>query len=311
MSQAKPDRRRFLVSSVGLVGAATLTACKGEPSQAIAGAPTQMPAPTPTSAPAPNAPTKIRVASVPTAVEGNLLPTLVAEFEKSSSYRVELVMNPDLYNAARAGHVDLAISHYGHRDAEQFVMDGLGEWPRMVFSNQMALVGPVSDPAKIRGLGDVVEAFRRIAATNSQFVMNDIDGIRYLVEVLWNAAGKPERAGWLRDYKQGDALREAAKLGAYTFWGLTPFLRTRRYDKLALEPLVLADPMLQRMLVSIVMRPDKIAGVNVEGAHAFQQFLLAPTTQARIRQVRYSDEEPAVFWVPAGRHNRTAVLPRV
>ncbi len=88
-------------------------------------------------------------------------------------------------------------------------------------------------------------------------------------------------------------------------------MRTRRGEKLALEPLVLADPMLQRMLVSIVVRPDKIAGVNVDAAHAFQQYLLAPATQARIRGVRYSAEEPAVFWQPAGRHNRTAVLPHV
>jgi tungstate transport system substrate-binding protein len=220
-----------------------------------------------------------------------------------------LTTNPDLYTAARAGKVDLAISHYGHHDAETFVMDGLGEFPRMVFSNQMALVGPASDPAKIRGLEDAAEAFKRIAATNTPFVVNEMDGIRYLVEILWNAAGKPDRAGWLREHKKEDALREADKLGAYTFWGLTPFLRTRHNEKIALEPLVLADPLLQRILVAIVVRPDKIAGINVEGAHAFQTFLLAPTTQARIRSVRYSEETPTITWVPAGRHNRTAVLP--
>ncbi len=50
----------------------------------------------------------------------------------------------DLYTQARAGKVDLAISHYGHREAEQFILDGLGEWPRTIFSNQVALVGPPS-----------------------------------------------------------------------------------------------------------------------------------------------------------------------
>jgi tungstate transport system substrate-binding protein len=305
MAQRRLDRRRFLAGSAGLVGAAALAGCKGEPPQPTASGP----APTPTRGA--TAPMKIRLASVPTAVEGKLLPTLVADFEKTSPYRVELVTNPDLYSAARAGHVDLAISHYGHRDAEQFVIDGLGEWPRMVFSNQMALVGPPSDPANIRGLEDAVEAFKRIAATNSPFVVNELDGIRYLVEVLWNAAGKPARDGWLRDHKQEDALREAATLGAYTFWGLTPFLRTRRNESVGLEPLVLADPLLQRMLVSIVVRADNTPGVNVDGARAFQQYLLAASTQARIRRVRYSDDGPAVYWVPAGRNNRTAILPHV
>jgi tungstate transport system substrate-binding protein len=303
MPQHTIDRRRFLASSAGLVGAAALPGCKERPKEAVAGAPGPAAPPTAVND------TRIRIASVPTAVEGNLLPALIAEFEKGSARRVELVTNPDLYGAARAGKVDLAISHYGHRDAEQFVIDGLGEWPRMIFSNQMALVGPPSDPARIRELGDAVLAFQRIAATKSPFVVNELDGIRYLVEVLWHAAGKPDRGGWLREHKQEDALREAAKLGAYTFWGLTPFLRTRRQEPLALEPLVLADPLLQRMLVAIVVKPGAIAGVNAEGAREFQQFLLAPTTQAYIRQVPYSSEQPIVHWVPAGRHNRTAILP--
>src|SRR5689334_8453549 len=74
----------------------------------------------------------VRIASVPTAVEGRVLPELVA----SAAVRTEITANPDAYDAARAGHADLVISHYGHRDAEKFVLDGLGEWPRTVFSNQ-------------------------------------------------------------------------------------------------------------------------------------------------------------------------------
>jgi hypothetical protein len=75
------------------------------------------------------------------------------------------------------------------------VLDGNGEWPRTLFSNQMALLGPANDPAKVRGLEDVVEAFRRIAATKSPFVLNDIDGVRYLCDVIWNAAGRPIARG--------------------------------------------------------------------------------------------------------------------
>jgi len=215
LSKQQIDRRRFLVSSAGIVGTAALTGCKESSKDAIANPPVPAVQAPPTNAGV------IRVASVPTAVEGNLMQVLVAEFHKTSPRRVELSTNPELYGSARAGKVDLAISHYGHRDAEQFMTDGLGEWPRMVFSNQMAFVGPPSDPAKIRGLEDAVEAFKRIASTKSPFVMNEIDGIRYLVEVLWHAAGKPDRSGWLRDHKQEDALREASKLRAYTFWGLT------------------------------------------------------------------------------------------
>jgi tungstate transport system substrate-binding protein len=121
----------------------------------------------------------VRVLSVPTAVEGALLPGLVADFQKQSGLTVELSATDDVYGQARAGKADLAISHYGHRHAEQFVMDGFGEWPRTLFSNQMALLGPKGDPAKVRGLEDAAEAFKRIATAKSPFVLNDIDGIRY------------------------------------------------------------------------------------------------------------------------------------
>ncbi len=123
-------------------------------------------------------PNVIRVASVPTAVEGNLLPTLIAKFEKQSALRVQLSSNDGAYGLARNGFADLVISHYGHKNAEAYVMDGLGEWPRTLFSNQMALLGPPSDPAKVRDLQDAGEAFKRIAESKSPFVLNHIDGVR-------------------------------------------------------------------------------------------------------------------------------------
>jgi tungstate transport system substrate-binding protein len=253
----------------------------------------------------------VRVASVPTAVEGNVLPALIAGFEQRTRYRVELTTSSQLYELARAGKVDLAISHYGHRDAEAFVMDGLGEWPRTIFSNQMALVGPPADPAGVRGLADAGDAFRRIAAARSPFVLNDLDGVHYLTEILWHAAERPERAGWFLDLRTSGeaAIERASQLGAYSLWGLTPFLRLRKSRQIGLEPLVLADPLLQRMLVSIAVKPGTGRDVNVGGAGALQSHLLAPATQAQIRTIRYPGVD-AASWVPAGRHNRTAILPR-
>ena len=256
----------------------------------------------------------VRVASVPTAVEGNVLPALITDFEQCSPYRVELTTSPQLYDLARAGKVDLLVSHYGHRDAERFVMDGLGEWPRTLFSNHMALVGPPGDPAGVRDLGDAGEAFRKIAGTRSKFVLNDLDGVHYLTEILWHAAGRPDRTGWFLDLRTSgpDAIRRASQLGAYSLWGLTPFLRLRKSMPLNLEPLVLSDPLLQRMMVSIIVKPGGapgLADVNTAGANALQSHLLTPAAQARIRTIRYPGVD-AVTWVPGGRHNRTAILPR-
>ncbi len=259
----------------------------------------------------PTYPDLVRVASVPTAVEGNVLPALIGDFQKQTPYKVELVTNPQLYDVAREGNVDLLVSHYGHRDAESFVLDGLGEWPRMIFSNQMALLGPASDPAGVRGLEDVGEAFRRIAATKSRYVLNEIDGVRYLSNVLWNIIGRPDRTGWWIEpnASKDGAVKQASDLGGYILWGLTPFLRLDGLAPVKLEPLVLADPLLQRMMVSIIVKAGGLRAVNVAGATALQTYLLEPRTQARIRTIRYPGTD-VVTWVPAGRHNRTAMLPK-
>jgi tungstate transport system substrate-binding protein len=227
-----------------------------------------------------------------------------------TTLKVELTSNDNVYGLARSGVVDLAISHCGHKNAEAFVMDGFGEWPRTLFSNQMALLGPTADPAKVRGLQDLGEGFKRIAASRSPFVVNHIDGVRYLTEVLWHAAGRPDRSGWLLDEgRQKDAaITYAAERGAYVLWGLTPFLRLQSRARVKLEPLLMGDPLLQRMLVSIIVKETKTPGVNTAGAQALQTFLLSPATQARIREVGYPGAK-GVQWVPGARHNRTAILP--
>jgi tungstate transport system substrate-binding protein len=293
------DRRCFVFGSAGAALAAGM-GCRdpGTPEQ-------------PEVAPAVRGPADsrlVRVASVPTAVEGNVLPVLIREFEQRTSYKVELTTTVAPYDAARAGKVDLAISHYGHKHAEEFVVDGLGEWPRTIFSNQLALVGPNSDPAGLRGIEDAGEAFRRIAAGKHLYLVNELDGLRYVTEILWHLAGRPDRRVWMRSHEKDDALIEAAKSGAYVLWGLTPFLRTRKRERLALDAFALGDPLFQRLMVAIAVKP-KIDGINVDGARAFQQFLLEPASQAHMRTIGYSEDEKIAVWVPAGRHNRNAVLP--
>jgi tungstate transport system substrate-binding protein len=312
------DRRGWLRIAGGSAVAACsalLTSCgrdRAASTKAAPSAPAAATGPAPVAAaPAVADPTLVRVLSVPTSVEGKVLPALIKAFEAEAPYRVELTASPQLYELARQGHGDLLVSHYGHRDAEAFVLDGLGEWPRTIFSNQMALVGPPRDPAGVRGLDDVGEALHRIAATKSKFVVNALDGVRYLSEILWNAAGQPARRDWWiesTDAKDG-AIKKASELGAYTLWGLTPFLRLGGATPLALEPLVLADPLLQRMMVSIVAKPKSGHAVNVAGATTLQTFFLQAKTQARIRTIHYPGTS-AVTWVPAGRHNRTEMLPK-
>ena len=37
----------------------------------------------------------------------------------------------------------------------------------------------------------------QIAAAKAPFFVNDLDGVQYLFDIAWYAAGKPDRTGWL------------------------------------------------------------------------------------------------------------------
>jgi len=248
-----------------------------------------------------NATIRLSLVNVP----DDLLRPLLPEFERQTKLHAEIVYtgeNP--FALAREGKADLVISHYGHEGVEPFVTEGLGLWPHPVFANQMALLGPPGDAANVKKSPNAAEAFRRIATSRSRFLSNTGAGAKYLEEILWIEAGIKEKGDWYLDSKLhgGQAARDAAQKGAYVLWGLAPFLRLKRQNAINLEPVFVADPIFQRIMVAIVVNPQKVSGVNSGGATAFQDFLIAPETQARIRAFRYPDFDKQAWW-PAGRHN--------
>jgi len=282
--------------AVGLAGVATL----GEPAFAARSE----------KAGAPASASVIRLASVTTIQEGGLLPALLAPFEAQTGHQVQLHLGDDVYIQARAGKADVVFSHFGHKDAEAFITAGLGQWPRTVLFNSIALIAPTRDPAHVAGLSDPVEAFRRIAATKSPFIVNGIPELVYLADILWNAAGRPPKAGWYSDtgLQKNAAMQAASAHGGYSLWGVTPFLVARQKAQWALRPVLYEEEMFHRIMVTVVVNPAKFPTANAAGALALQQYLLTPTTQAMIRDFRYPGIAQPLFW-PAGRNNAPYLLP--
>jgi tungstate transport system substrate-binding protein len=238
-----------------------------------------------------------------------LLESLIPLFERGTGYRVTMQVTESVFDLARAGQVDLVIAHYGHQATEAFMADGLGRWPKMVFANQAVMVGPSADPAGIRGLSDGAEAMRRIAQRGGEFLVNNAPTERYLADVLWRAAGSPSKSAWQLDLQLRDqaAIEAAESRGAYTLWGLVPFLRLQQQRQLQQRPLgmsaLITDEVLfQRVMLSIVVNPSRVNGIDEQGARGFERFLLDPSTQALIRSFRHDGLTVQTWW-PAGRNN--------
>ncbi len=253
----------------------------------------------------------IRLASVTTIQDGGLLPRLIASFEARTRQRVDIYIGEDVYDKARAGEADLVFSHLGHHDAQAFITEGLGQWPRTVLFNATALIMHDSDPAGVARSADPVAALRRIAKARAPFIATATPGLGYLADILWNAAGRPDKTGWYHDtgLQPPAAMQAAAAQRGYSLWGLTPFLVWQRTNQLPLRPVFYGDEMFHRIMVSVVVNPARFPNANVTGALALQDHLLLPATQALIQNHRYPGlHDQPVFW-PAGRDNASELLP--
>jgi len=246
---------------------------------------------------------RLQVVNVP--VDSGLLASLLPDFEKATGYRVDVDKKGDtVYDMARQGAADLVLSHYGHRGIDDFMADGLGLWPRAVFANQAVLLAPSRDPAGVRGMQDAVQAFRRIAETRSLFLVNNAATEKYLAQVLWEAAGRPDPAGWYSDAGLRDeaVIQAAERSEAYVLWGTIPFIKLKESTNSRLEMVGLEDAMMQRLMMTVIVNPEKVAGVNVAGAVALQRYLTLSATQGRIRAFRYPGVSQQLFW-PSARDN--------
>lgn len=251
----------------------------------------------------------VRLAVVNTPQQSGLLDAILPGFEKASGYRVQVYSGSDVFSKAEMGAADLLICHYGKGPVEQFVTSGKGAWPRPVFANQAVLVGPKSDPAKIRGMTDPFEAMRKIVASGSPLLAVDSSGERYLTELMLAGAGNPPRGAWYIEtpLSKEPAMRLAEEKNAYTVWGSLPFERFRRRHGTGLDVMVWETPVFHRVMATIVVNPAKFSGVNVEGARALEAYLLAPATQAAIAAFREPGLDRQTWW-PAARNNNPAWL---
>jgi tungstate transport system substrate-binding protein len=130
--------------------------------------------------------------------------------------------------------VDLVISHAPSAE-RQYLSGHPDSLYRKVAFNHFLVIGPRDDPAHVRSAVDVIEAFRRIAASSAPFVSRgDQSGTDEREQSLWKQAGvspAPTRR-FISGASMAITLRQADEHDAYTlsdestFWQLEGRLNT-------------------------------------------------------------------------------------
>lgn len=242
---------------------------------------------------------ELRLAATHTLEDSGLLQVLVPAFEKASGVKVRLAIGGtgQVIKLAANGDVDAVLSHVRAQE-EKLVAGGAGLQRRAFAYNDFLIAGPSQDPARIRGLGDAVEAMRRIQAAKARFISRgDASGTHVKEQELWREAGlEPKWAGYLSaGVGMGRVLLMAGEMQAYTLCDRATYAAFR--SRAGLDSLSAGDARLYNEYGVVAVNPARHPGINAAAAAQFVAWLTSAEAQRLITGFRSGGQQ--VFFIPA------------
>jgi len=211
---------------------------------------------------------RLRLATTTSTENSGLLAVLLPPFEELTGISVDVIAvgTGQALRLGEAGDVDVALVHArGLEDA--FVTEGFGVNRRDVMHNDFIIIGPASDPARVRGMADSAAALRRIADSGAAFVSRGDNSGTYVKEqALWRAAGVEPSGRWYREAGQGmgPVITMANDIQGYTLADRGTYLSMK--DTVDLRILVQGDPRLFNPYGIIAVNPALYPHANYMAA---------------------------------------------
>jgi len=215
-------------------------------------------------------------------VDSGIVGVLEDQFEKETGIRVRHIGagTGAALNIATKCNIDLVQAHAKSLE-EKFIADGYGIERIPLMYNDFVIVGPVADPAGIKGTKTAAEALKKIKDKGSLFISRgDKSGTHVAEMELWaKAAIKPEGA-WYSVYEKGAegnaaTLKYTNEKAAYTVIDRATYLSLK--DQIKLGILVENDEALLNFISLIQVNPAKCPKVNATDTKAFIAWLTSPS----------------------------------
>jgi tungstate transport system substrate-binding protein len=187
---------------------------------------------------------------------------------------------------AESGKYDLVLVHAKALE-EKFIADGFGTKRYDLMYNDFVILGPASDPAKIKGMKDAAAALRKIMEAKAPFVTRGDKSGTHVKELdIWKKAVLEPQGGWYEVFAEG-AKGNAPTLAytntkqAYTVMDRATYITMK--SKITLQILVERDDILLNYMTVIPVNPAKFPQVRHAEAMQFVEWLQGKEAQTIIR----------------------------
>lgn len=238
----------------------------------------------------------ITVASTTSTEQSGLFGHLLPPFEKKTGIQVKVVAvgTGQALDIGRRGDADVVFVHDKAAE-EKFLAEGNAVRRYDVMYNDFVLIGPKSDPAKIAGGKDILEAMRRIAAAQVPFTSRaDRSGTHAAELRYWKAAGidlEPAKGKWYKETGSGmgPTLNTAAGMNAYVLADRGTWLAFKNRGDLAI--LVEGDKRLFNQYGVMLVNPEKHPNVKKEAGQKFIDWLISDEGQSTIAGYKVGGEQ--------------------
>lgn len=235
--------------------------------------------------------TRIRCASTTSTQNSGLFDYILPIFEKKTGLKVDVVAvgTGAAIEIGKRGDADFVFVHAKEQELKA-VEEGFFVNRHDVMYNDFVILGPTSDPAKIKGVKLATDAFKKIGESGMLFVSRgDKSGTHTKELSIWKKTGiEPTGQKWYLEVGQGmeKTQRIADEKRAYTLTDRGTWLATRDKDKLDMMIVLEGDSTLFNQYGVMAVNPEKLKTVKYKEAMEFVNWIISKEGQDTIASFR-------------------------
>ena len=239
----------------------------------------------------------IILATTTSTQDSGLLDVLVPRFESEHGIRVKVIAvgTGAALRMAATGDADAVLVHAPAAE-QRYVDSGDLVDGRLVMHNDFVIVGPDTDPARVREWSSVAEVMRAIAARGVFVSRGDESGTHSQELALWAAARVDPRSLNRREETgqgMGATLSVADQKLAYTLTDRATYLSLR--PRLRLVIVFQGDASLRNVYHVYAVNDTKHPKANRGAARAFIDFLVSAPIQRAIADFKRQEFGQSLF----------------